>query len=175
VSRVEVAFERPAWRWQGRAYLDSNLGDAPLEDDFLRWDWLRAALPDGRTAVLYDGQRRDGTPFSIAQAFGPDGTALALDAPPAQALPPSGWRLERHARCGAGARPQVRQSLEDAPFYARCLLDTRIQGQDVTAVHESLDLRRFAAPVVQWMLPFRMRGWRHALALARNRAAASAR
>ncbi|MDE2564138.1 MAG: hypothetical protein KGL50_00005, partial [Burkholderiales bacterium] len=92
-ARIEVAFSRPALRWQGSAYLDSNTGSRPMEDDFVHWDWLRAPLPDGRTAVLYDGLRRDGTPFSIAQAFDPEGRAadfaLAPPAAPSIALPAS--------------------------------------------------------------------------------------
>jgi carotenoid 1,2-hydratase len=161
-ARIEVALARPALRWRGEAYLDSNIGSAPLEDDFVRWDWMRTRLPDGRTAVLYDGQRRDGTPFGIAQAFAPDGTASAIAAPPRVALPPTGWRLAREARCDAGATPRVQQSLEDGPFYARGLLATQLQGQPVLAVHESLSLDRFRARWVQALLPFRMRGLRRA-------------
>ncbi len=161
-ARIEVALARPALRWQGEAYLDSNIGSAPLEDDFVRWDWMRAPLQGGRTAVLYDGTRRDGTPFGIAQAFAPDGTASAIEAPPRAPLPATRWRLAREARCEAGSTPQVQQSLEDGPFYARGLLATQLQGRRVLAVHESLSLDRFRARWVQALLPFRMRGLRRA-------------
>ena len=50
----------------------------------------------------------------------------------------------------------MRQTLEDAPFYARSVIATRLRGEDVTAVHESLSLDRFRAPWVQAMLPFRI-------------------
>ena len=50
----------------------------------------------------------------------------------------------------------VRQTLEDAPFYARSVLDSRLYGERVEAVHETLDLDRFRLPVVKLMLPFRM-------------------
>jgi carotenoid 1,2-hydratase len=36
------------------------------------------------------------------------------------------------------------------------VLDTRLLGQDATAMHESLSLDRFRSPIVQMMLPFRM-------------------
>jgi carotenoid 1,2-hydratase len=50
----------------------------------------------------------------------------------------------------------VRRTLEDTPFYARSVLQTRLLGQDAIAVHESLSLDRFRNPIVQAMLPFRM-------------------
>ncbi len=156
-ARIEVAFSRPALRWQGSAYLDSNTGERPMEDDFVRWDWLRAPLAGGRTAVLYDGQRRDGTPFSIAQAFDVQGRITPFASPPPVALPASRWGVARTARCDAGAGARTVQALEDGPFYARGLLATRLAGEDVMAVHESLSLDRFRARWVQMLLPFRMR------------------
>ncbi len=156
-ARIEVSLARPALRWSGTAYLDSNCGSAPIEDDFVRWDWMRAPLADGRTAVLYDGVRRDGSPFAIAEAYHPDGSASAYEAPPRVVLPATRWRIERTARCDDGAAPELAQALEDGPFYARGLLATRLGGQAVTAVHESLSLDRFSSRWVQWLLPFRMR------------------
>jgi carotenoid 1,2-hydratase len=50
----------------------------------------------------------------------------------------------------------VAETLVDAPFYARSVLNTRIAGQPVTAMHESLSLDRFSAGWVQALLPFRM-------------------
>ena len=156
-ARIEVDLHHPALRWQGTAYLDSNLGSRGLERDFVRWDWLRAALPDGRTAVLYDGQRRDGSPFALAEAYATDGRVLPFEAPPPASLRRSAWGVARAARCEAGAQARTVQTLEDGPFYARGLLATRLAGHDVTAVHESLSLDRFGARWVQALLPFRMR------------------
>jgi carotenoid 1,2-hydratase len=51
---------------------------------------------------------------------------------------------------------RIRRSLEDTPFYARSLLDCRILGHRVEAVHETLDARRFALWWVQNLLPWRM-------------------
>jgi carotenoid 1,2-hydratase len=50
----------------------------------------------------------------------------------------------------------VIQTLEDTPFYARSMLSTRLFGEAVTAVHESLDLDRFRTAWVRALLPFRM-------------------
>jgi carotenoid 1,2-hydratase len=157
-ARIEVELEQPALRWQGSAYLDSNHGTRPLEQDFRRWTWSRAALAQGGTAVLYDVSRRDGSVLSLAQRFDPAGGARAFEPPAPAALPASGWRLARATRSDAGAASPARvlQTLEDAPFYARSLLRTQLLGEPVTAVHESLCLDRWAQPAVQWMLPFRM-------------------
>jgi carotenoid 1,2-hydratase len=42
-ARVEVQLEQPGLNWSGTAYLDSNRGVRPLEQDFLRWDWSRCS------------------------------------------------------------------------------------------------------------------------------------
>jgi carotenoid 1,2-hydratase len=155
VGRVEVALEQPALRWSGHAYLDSNDGDRPLEDDFVRWDWSRADRPDG-AALLYDLTRRDGSDLSLALRVDRSGGVARFDPPPRVDLPATGWRIRRATRADSGFQPTVRRTLEDTPFYARSVLQTRLLGQDAIAVHESLSLDRFRNPIVQAMLPFRM-------------------
>ena len=57
----------------------------------------------------------------------------------------------------------VLMALLDAPFYSRSLVSTRIDDEDVTGVHEALDLRRFRSPIVKGMLACRVprrAGWR---------------
>jgi carotenoid 1,2-hydratase len=153
-ARAEVELSSPALRWQGEAYLDSNDGDEPIERPFADWDWSRATLGDGSTAVIYDVRERDGSERVIARRFGVHGQSEAFEAPPRQPLPATGWRIDRQIRSDTPAR--VRQTLEDTPFYARSLLDCGLDGQRVLAVHESLNLPRLQSPLVQWMLPWRM-------------------
>jgi carotenoid 1,2-hydratase len=150
---VEVELSRPALRWIGDGYLDSNFGTSPLERSFVRWDWSRAATRRGAT-VLYDIACRDGRERVLALQFDESGRAEEFAAPKRRALPPSGWRLARHTRSEGAAH--VIRTLENAPFYARSLIATRLRGEGVTAMHESLSLDRFDNPVVQLMLPFRM-------------------
>jgi carotenoid 1,2-hydratase len=50
----------------------------------------------------------------------------------------------------------VLSTLEDTPFYVRSLLRTQLLGENVTAVHESLDIPRLVSLPVQLMLPWRM-------------------
>jgi carotenoid 1,2-hydratase len=106
-------------------------------------------------ALLYDVTRRDGSDLSLALRADADGVT-PFEPPPRAALPSTGWRVRRGTRCDAGFTPAVRRTLEDTPFYARSVLDTRLLGQDAVAMHESLSLDRFRNPVVQMMLPFRM-------------------
>jgi carotenoid 1,2-hydratase len=155
-ARVEVAFVQPGCRWEGSGYLDSNHGDRPLEADFVRWDWSRSALTNDRCAVLYDVTHRDGSNSSLTLNFDASGDVTPFEAKKRTTLPRSGWHIERVTRSDAGASPTVRRGFEDAPFYARTLLDTRLLGEKVTAVHESLSLDRFATPWCHAMLPFRM-------------------
>lgn len=143
-ARIEVAFDAPACRWQGHAYLDANAGERPLEQDFIGWQWQR-----GAGLIHYDVQRRDGSRLALALQAGRDGRLTPIDAAPATALPRSGWGIERQAR-GPLA---LAQTLEDGPFYARSLLQ---HAAGAASVHESLSLDRFSRRWVQALLPFRM-------------------
>lgn len=153
-ARVEVELMQPELRWTGSAYLDSNRGQRPLEQDFSSWNWSRAALAGQGSAVLYDATRLDGSPLSLALAFEADGKTQSFTPPAIVNLPATAWRLPRSTRSEAASK--ILQGLEDGPFYARSLVQTQLLGETVTAVHESLCLRRWAQPVVQCMLPFRM-------------------
>ncbi len=53
VAEIDVSLEFPALHWSGQAYLDSNEGDAPLENTFKNWHWSRARI-GANTAILYD-------------------------------------------------------------------------------------------------------------------------
>jgi carotenoid 1,2-hydratase len=154
-ARVEVAFDEPALSWRGHAYIDSNEGDEPVTEAFAGWDWLRAPLADGSTAVVYDVRQRQGLGERlIALRFAPSGTVCPFEPAAARALPLTRWRVLRRLRADAGG--VVRRTLEDTPFYARSLLECRLEGQPVQAMHETLDVRRLARPLVQAMLPVRM-------------------
>ena len=153
-ARVEVEMAEPALRWQGGGYLDSNWGAEPLEAGFADWQWSRAHC--GReAAVLYEGVRRDGSRFAAALRFDAAGTAHEEELPPPASLFPSAWLMGRRTRSDDG-RAKVVKTWEDSPFYARSTLSSRLFGSEVAAVHESLSLTRFASPVVQWMLPYKM-------------------
>lgn len=155
-AELEVELERPRLRWQGHGYFDSNFGCEPLEAGFRDWDWSRATLADGSTAVLYDARGRvAGQERLLALHFDPQGQVHGFTAPERVALASTGWRVHRQTRAEQG-RARVIETLEDTPFYARSLLSTRLLGEETTAVHESLSLTRFCSPVVQFMLPFRM-------------------
>lgn len=155
-SSVEVELERPRLHWAGHGYHDSNWGDEPLERGFSGWHWSRSWLPDGSTAVLYDTAPRGQRPTNLALRFDPAGHCVPIDAPPRQALPPTVWRVPRLARSDADSPPLLRETLEDAPFYARSLLTTRLAGAAAQTFHESLSLDRFGRGWVRMLLPFRM-------------------
>ena len=154
---VAVAFDKPALNWTGTGYLDRNRGDEPLEAGFQEWDWSRAPLPSGGTAITYDTFRRDGSDHALALIVREDGAVERFDGPPLTDLHATPiWRVRRKSRADTGHRPSVSKTLEDTPFYARSVVRTQVLGTPVTAVHESLSLTRFRMPIVQLMLPFRM-------------------
>jgi len=156
-ARIEVELARPALRWSGRAYLDTNWGDEPAEAAFRSWHWSRTPVDARRTAVLYDVRRRDGGEHGLALCFGGDGTAEPLAAPQRAPLPPAPvWRIARETRTDAGGAARVVRTLEDSPFYARSLVASRLLGAEAIGVHESLSLDRFRTRWVQTLLPFRM-------------------
>lgn len=153
-AHLHVELAQPALRWQGRAYVDANFGDEPLADPIRRWHWSRTAIPGG-TAVMYDVEARSGRRDLLALRFSDAGAVEPFEPPAERVLPRSGWRIHRATRADAG-EASVLRTLEDTPFYARSLVRHAMLGAPREAVHESLDLDRFLAPVVQAMLPFRM-------------------
>ncbi len=155
-ARVEVDLASPGTSWGGHAYLDSNEGDEPIERPFASWDWSRSLMPDGSTAVIYDVRPRAGADRVIARRFSPDGSDVAFEPPPRQALPRTGWRIDRTMRTEPGEPARVTQTLEDTPFYTRSMLDSTLFGERVMSVHETLSVPRLESWPVRMMLPFRM-------------------
>lgn len=155
-ARIAVDLDAPKLAWSASACLDTNRGDVPLERDFMRWNWSRAHLADGRTAVVYDLQRRHGGPLSIADWFDADGGSGTSEAPLIAKLPATHWGLRASTRLEASVASTVEQSFEDGPSYLRSVVSTNRLGQPVTGVHEHLSLERFERRWVRALLPFRM-------------------
>jgi len=154
-AHVEVQMSRPTVRWHGSGYVDSNSGNAPLEDAFHAWTWSRADLRRG-TVVLYDVARRGGGDGRSALLFNTAGGIEEFDLPPPVDLPATSWRIARQTRADNAHPSRVVKTLENAPFYARSLITTSALGERALAIHESLSLDRFRSGLVQAMLPFRM-------------------
>lgn len=154
-AHVEAAFEAPSLRWSGDGYSDMNSGEEPLEDGFRHWNWARAGLNRG-AAILYDVTTATNGKLSLALRIGADGAVQPVPPPPVRRMRPSIWLMPRDTRADAGPRPRIRRTLEDTPFYARTMVDTKLFGEKVTAVHESLSLTRFKAAWVQKLLPYRI-------------------
>lgn len=153
-ARIEVDMQSPGISWSGKAYLDHNRGAEPLETGFNTWHWSRAHLKEG-ALVCYEGERGDGSLFASALRFDRQGVPEPVELPPIAALPDSKWGITRRTRSDIGVA-EVRRTWEDTPFYARSELASRFAGEEVVAVQESLDMRRFSSRLVQFMLPYRM-------------------
>lgn len=147
---VEVALSSPDLAWTGTGYFDTNAGVEPLEDAFRDWTWSRFDMGEG-ARIFYDTTLRDGSHRSLSLSV-VDGVATPA-APLAHApMPPTFWRMPR----SAPGTPQLLRTLEDAPFYSRSALRSRIDGQEALGVNESIALPRLTAPLVRAMLPFKM-------------------
>jgi carotenoid 1,2-hydratase len=155
-ARVEVQLDRPSLRWSGHGYFDSNWGNEPLEKAFRYWEWSRAELRDGGTAVLYDATRRDGQRTELGLHFDPAGGVERIEVPPHAKLPTTAWRMQRGTRVDAQKSARVTETLENTPFYTRSMLSTHMLGEPVIAMHESVCLDRFDSRWVQVLLPFRI-------------------
>ncbi|WP_349367640.1 carotenoid 1,2-hydratase [Salinarimonas sp.] len=155
-SRAQVTLEHPNVSFSGDAYFDMNFGARPLEADFDWWNWSRAPTSRG-ACVLYDVIRLDGSRQVLALDIGRDGSVRDVDTPPLAPLPPGTiWRMPRETRADAGGAPKVLKTFEDTPFYTRSEIATRLLGEDVRAMHESLSMPQFTKRWVQMLLPFRM-------------------
>ncbi|MTI07060.1 carotenoid 1,2-hydratase [Roseibium denhamense] len=146
----------PDGGWQGEGYHDQNFGTQPLEKDFSRWDWARGRAPDDTTLIVYDALSRSGAQTTLGFAFSPYAGIESFDPPPNTALPRGLWGVSGGVHCEEGYQPKRLKKLEDTPFYTRSLVETKLQGQTLNMMHESLDCRRLANPLVRLMLPFRM-------------------
>ncbi len=156
VSRVELEFQKPAIKWQGRGYFDFNTGHEPIDRGFKEWDWSRTAEPDC-TRVFYDTTERSGLETSLALRIDKSGAISEIVAPPRVRLPAAKiWRAGRSTRAELPGGARILETLEDTPFYARSVVSTTLDGAPVKMMHESLYCDRLIHPVVQKMLPFRM-------------------
>lgn len=181
-ARVHVEMAAPALRWSGPAYFDSNAGDEPLENAFHGWDWSRATHRGGTTVLYHVVPRQVTGPGAADPAASTERTAatagthgcttggarlaLHFDASGAVTnlepfaphdLPATRiWRIPRSTYGDPDQPACIVDTLEDTPFYARSLVAASLEGDKVTAVHESLSLDRFRQRWVQMLLPFRM-------------------
>ncbi len=161
-AHIEVDLSQ-GHRWQGHGYFDANFGTRALEDDFDFWTWGRYPMKD-RALCIYDATRRDGSTLDLAVEITPSGVVREVSAPRRTRFARSLWQVRRETRADAGVMPRQRLAMLDAPFYSRSLVQTRIDGEDTTGVHEALDLRRFRQPVLMPMLAMRVprrAGWTH--------------
>lgn len=161
IARVEADLSQ-GHRWQGHGYFDANFGSAALEADFRFWTWGRFPHRGGATC-FYDAIRMDGSHSQTALHFSPDGRVEPVAPPPLTRFRRSLWAVRRETRADPGYRPHQVMNMLDAPFYSRSQVRTRIDGEETTGVHEALDLRRFASPLLKPMLAVRVPrrpGWR---------------
>lgn len=154
VARISVDLTQ-GHRWEGHGYFDANFGSRALERDFRFWTWGRYPLRD-RTACYYDATRRDGSTLALAVEADAGGAVRAVAPPPLVPMARSGWLVRRETRADPGTVPRQRLSLLDAPFYSRALVDTVIDGEPSTGMHEALDLGRFRQPLLKPMLAVRV-------------------
>ncbi|MBU6406389.1 MAG: hydratase [Alphaproteobacteria bacterium] len=152
-ARVSFHGRDPAVTWSGEGYLDSNIGEEPLEHGFHDWSWSRAHVP-GETVLFYDANCRSGARHQTCLRVLPSGAMERIDPAPSHVLPRGFWGVGRRVR--SDGAPRLIKTLEDAPFYLRSAVAGAIGGRPTTIMHESLSLGRLRSPIVKAMLPFRM-------------------
>ncbi len=155
-AKVEVSFNKPNLHWKGDAYFDSNEGDEAVSETFSEWDWSRAHLKDGSTAVIYDVRQNNGAERIIASKFNLDGTVEPFVAPERVSLRKTGWGILRNMRSDSSRPLELLNTYEDTPFYARSRIQSHLLGEEVISMHETLNVNRLKSSIVQWMLPWRM-------------------
>jgi carotenoid 1,2-hydratase len=154
-ATVSVAFDKPGLDWTGRAYVDTNRGEEPLETCFSRWNWSREDRGTS-TRILYDVATASGGEHSLALEYRADGTCGPFEPGAREPLRRTGWRVPRETWSTPDRPVRVLRALEDTPFYSRSLLGFGRVGEETRSIHESVDFSRFRAGWVQALLPFRM-------------------
>lgn len=162
IAHIEVDLSQ-GHRWQGHGYFDANFGTAALEADFDFWTWGRYPTATG-AQCFYDATRRDGTTLALGIEIDRHGQVREITPPPLTRFKRSLWQVRRETRADTGVTPRQRLNMLDAPFYSRSLVETRLNGEATTGVHEALDLTRFRSPLLKPMLAVRVprrAGWHH--------------
>jgi carotenoid 1,2-hydratase len=161
-ARVQVRFKRPDFSFHGVGYHDLNRGDGRLEAAFSRWSWARFHAPE-RTIVLYTTRTVTGERRSLLVDARDAAPASQRMARPIEAVlgdeRKAGWGLTLPEWFELGSlRCQPRALVETSPFYARYLGALRENGAPLaTGVGEHLDLDRFRARGIQFLLRFKTR------------------
>ena len=156
-ARVEVKLNLPNLGWNGTAYFDHNRGTRPLESDFSYWDWSRGDLASGDTVIFYNTDMRNGSQKRLSRIFKKDGTSVEIPHPPQAKLNHSPiFRIPRRTASQSALGAHVLETLEDAPFYSRSMIETDVCGERVLAMNEAYESARFRSPITKLMLPFRM-------------------
>jgi carotenoid 1,2-hydratase len=156
LARIEVDFASPGLRFSGHGYHDANAGAMPLEAAFESWSWSRARVESG-AILTYDVECVSGAQRSLAFRVSRDGDVDELEGVWSAPLPRTIWGLERRARVDKGKPGRVVRTLEDGPFYARALVETRLNGHSVVAMHETLAAHRLRRRWVRALVGYRMR------------------
>jgi carotenoid 1,2-hydratase len=121
------------------------------------WDWSRATMRDGSTAVIYDVRQHQAKDRVLALKFDPKGTVSSIEVPERKhTLPMTLWRIYRNMRSDMESGVSIVETLEDTPFYARSVLRTTHMDEAVTVMHETLHVPRLTALSTQLLLPWRM-------------------
>lgn len=154
-AEIDVEIDKKGWNWKGHGYFDANFGTRALEQDFSYWTWSRLPCKDGSIA-FYDADRRHDNPLSVSLKFRSDGSVEQITAPPQTRLSRSLWAVKRKTRSDIGYKPTQVKHMLDAPFYTRSAIKTRIDGEEITGIHEALDLNRFSSPFLKPMLVMRV-------------------
>lgn len=156
VGRIEVDLPSLGLRFGGHGYHDANAGETSLADGFEHWNWSRARTSQG-AALTYDAIDRSGIRTSHAfRVRAGSGNIEPIESTRLMARARSAWGLPRDVRVDAGATVCTVRTLEDGPFYNRALIETRVDGESVTAMYEALSGRRLRAGWVRFCTRYRM-------------------
>ena len=156
LARAEVDLPSLGLRFRGHAYHDANAGPVSLDVGFDHWSWSRARTRTG-AHLTYDIRTASGANVAHAFRIAPDGAVSRLEGTAPVPLERSAWRLSRLARVDRGHAARTTRVLEDGPFYSRSLIQSRIGGHDVVAMHETLAGHRLRQRWVQFCTAYRMR------------------
>lgn len=156
LARIEVELASPRIRFRGHGYHDANAGDVAIDTAFEQWSWCRGRS-ENRALLTYDAMSRRGTARTHAFVVRPDGSTEPLAETRSVELARTGWGVRRSTRADAGSTPKLRHSLENGPFYTRSLIDTKLGGERVLAMNETLAARRLRQAWVRFCTGYRMR------------------
>jgi predicted secreted hydrolase len=124
----EIRIDEKAHAVSGFSWMDREWSTSVLEDYLVGWDWFALQLDDGRSLMVFQLRRRDGTRDPYDHGMLVDGTEhTLLTADDFELQPTQWWRDQQGTRWPIGWRVQI----GDTEYRVRALVPDQLMDTSI--------------------------------------------